>query len=37
VLETGLETYPDVTVVCGHAEIDPDDRHVADVYRDPLA
>jgi len=28
VLATGLETYPDVTVVCGHAEIDPDDRHV---------
>jgi Uma2 family endonuclease len=28
VVETGLETYPDVTVVCGHAEIDPEDRHV---------
>jgi Uma2 family endonuclease len=28
VVETGLETYPDVTVVCGRAEIDPEDRHV---------
>lgn len=28
VLETGLETYPDVSVVCGRAEIDPDDAHV---------
>lgn len=28
VLETGLETYPDVSVVCGHAEIDPADRNV---------
>jgi len=27
VLATGLATYPDVTVVCGHAEIDPEDRH----------
>lgn len=27
VLETGLATYPDVTVVCGHAELDPDDRN----------
>ncbi|HEY3234774.1 MAG TPA: Uma2 family endonuclease [Polyangiaceae bacterium] len=23
---TGLTTYPDVSVICGHAEIDPDDR-----------
>jgi Uma2 family endonuclease len=28
VLATGLETYPDVTVVCGRAEIDPEDPHV---------
>ena len=28
VVETGLETYPDVTVVCGHADLDPSDRHV---------
>ena len=27
VLETGLATYPDVTVVCAHAEIDPEHRH----------
>jgi hypothetical protein len=26
VLETGLATYPDVTVVCNRAELDPDDR-----------
>ena len=26
VLETGLATYPDVTVVCGRAEIDPENR-----------
>jgi Uma2 family endonuclease len=23
--DTGLETYPDVTVVCGRAEVDPED------------
>ena len=27
VIETGLATYPDVTVVCGHVEIDPEDRN----------
>jgi Uma2 family endonuclease len=27
VLETGLATYPDVTVVCGRREIDPLDRN----------
>ena len=27
VMETGLATYPDVTVVCKHAELDPDDRN----------
>ena len=27
VLDTGLETYPDVTVVCGPVERDPDDPH----------
>jgi Uma2 family endonuclease len=27
VLETGLATYPDVTVVCHHAELDPEDRN----------
>jgi Uma2 family endonuclease len=27
VLDTGLATYPDVTVVCRPAELDPDDRH----------
>jgi Uma2 family endonuclease len=27
VLETGLATYPDVTIVCKHAEIDPEDRN----------
>ncbi len=27
VLATGLATYPDVTVVCGPAELDPEDRH----------
>jgi Uma2 family endonuclease len=26
VLETGLGTYPDVTVICGHVELDPADR-----------
>lgn len=26
-LETGLATYPDVTVVCKQAELDPDDRN----------
>lgn len=26
VLETGLATYPDVTVVCGHAETDPENK-----------
>lgn len=24
---TGLDTYPDVSVVCGHAECDPEDRN----------
>ncbi len=28
VADTGLETYPDVSVVCGRAEIDADDPHV---------
>jgi Uma2 family endonuclease len=27
VLDTGLETYPDVTVICGKAELDPEDAH----------
>jgi Uma2 family endonuclease len=27
VLETGLATYPDVTVVCAHAELDPENRN----------
>lgn len=27
VLETGLATYPDVTVVCKQAELDPEDRN----------
>jgi Uma2 family endonuclease len=27
VLDTGLETYPDVSVVCGHVEVDPADKH----------
>jgi Uma2 family endonuclease len=27
VLETGLATYPDVTVVCGRAELDPANRN----------
>lgn len=27
VVETGLETYPDVSVVCGQAELDPDDSN----------
>jgi Uma2 family endonuclease len=27
VLETGLATYPDVTVICHHAEQDPEDRN----------
>mgnify|MGYP003827017317 CR=1 FL=1 len=27
VLPTGLVTYPDVTVVCAHAELDPEHRH----------
>jgi len=27
VLPTGLATYPDATVVCGPAELDPEDRH----------
>jgi len=26
-LEPGLATYPDVTVVCGRAELDPEDRN----------
>ena len=29
VLETGLATYPDVTVICGALETDPDDPHGA--------
>ncbi|GAC1353325.1 MAG: Uma2 family endonuclease [Polyangiales bacterium] len=29
VLETGLATYPDVTVVCGALETDPEDSHSA--------
>jgi Uma2 family endonuclease len=28
VVDTGLETYPDASVVCGHAELDGDDPHV---------
>jgi Uma2 family endonuclease len=28
VVDTGLETYPDASVICGSAEIDPDDDHV---------
>src|SRR5579884_1204814 len=28
VLATGLETYPDVTVVCGRAEVDAEDKNV---------
>jgi len=28
VVDTGLETYPDASVVCGRPESDPDDRHV---------
>ena len=24
---SGLDTYPDVSVVCGHAELDVDDEH----------
>lgn len=27
VLETGLATYPDVTVICGRPELDPEGRH----------
>jgi Uma2 family endonuclease len=27
VLATGLATYPDVTIVCGSLELDPEDRH----------
>lgn len=27
VSETGLDTYPDVSVVCGHAELDQEDRN----------
>ena len=27
VLESGLATYPDVTVICSKAELDPEDRH----------
>lgn len=27
ILATGLATYPDVSVVCGHAEVDPEDAH----------
>lgn len=28
VVETGLETYPDVSVICDKAETDPEDDHV---------
>ena len=28
VVDTGLEAYPDVTVVCGKSELDPEDAHV---------
>src|SRR5689334_9732286 len=27
VLETGLATYPDVSVICGRRELDPEDRN----------
>jgi len=27
VVATGLDTYPDVTVVCGHAELDAEDKN----------
>ena len=27
VVDTGLETYPDASVICGQPEIDPDDKH----------
>jgi Uma2 family endonuclease len=27
VAATGLDTYPDVTVVCGHLELDPEDKN----------
>jgi Uma2 family endonuclease len=27
IADTGLETYPDVSVVCGRAEVDPEDAH----------
>jgi Uma2 family endonuclease len=27
VLATGLTTYPDVTIVCGAPELDPDDEN----------
>src|SRR5450432_4554279 len=29
VLETGLATYPDVSVFCGTLELDPEDSHTA--------
>ncbi|MGH7439316.1 MAG: Uma2 family endonuclease [Polyangiaceae bacterium] len=28
VVDTGLETYPDASVLCGHAELDSEDSHV---------
>jgi Uma2 family endonuclease len=27
VVDTGLDTYPDVSVICGQPEFDPDDKH----------
>jgi Uma2 family endonuclease len=27
VVDTGLDTYPDVSVICGQPELDPDDKH----------
>ncbi len=29
VLATGLATYPDMTIVCGPRELDPEDRNTA--------
>jgi Uma2 family endonuclease len=29
VLDTGLETYPDASVICGRVEVDPEDKHAA--------
>jgi Uma2 family endonuclease len=33
VLATGLVTYPDVTVVCGPRELDPEDPHAVTARR----